>query len=189
MKVHKLEGIKVLRLFQLPTVQLLDISELMHSKKKIDMDLSIRLSPKHGRLSERNVFLPSIHNVRNKKEIWAFYKKYFMDYDVFAHKSVEPELIGTGSRYESFISSYLFMDTYKDWGKRAKQIIHNSMSIPVYGNRFILSASQMQHEDYNDRKDFMKVYQQLRKLPFENYNVEYAFENGKLVFSELTIDK
>ena len=185
--INKLEGIGLMRLYQFPTVNLISIEELLCDSTEINMDLSIRLSPKQTS-NTRNVFQPSIHNIREKKVISDFVLKYSSDFNVFAHRTVEPELIGTASRYSTFYASSLYMDTYKDWGKRAKQLVHNSMIVPVYGNRFLLSAIEMKHDSEVDRKAFLEVFSHLRKIPFETYNVEFAFEKGILAFSELTID-
>lgn len=184
MKINKLEGINILRVFLLPTVKLIDLNKLLNSDKKIDDDLSIRLSPKKN---GQNVFLPSIHNIKNKDDIKIFIKEYSKYYNIFAHKTVKPELIGTASRLETYNKCELYMETYKDWDKRKSQTIFNGIIIPAFRDRFFLSYSKMMRKNEEDRISFMKVLMHLRKLPFETYNVEYAIEDGNIIFSELVL--
>ena len=138
-RVNKREGIELLRLFRLPTVQMISSEELLNVTDEITEGLSVRLSPTRKFLSdfqdptnERNVFLPSIHNCKDKDRIKAFIGEYSSKYNIFIHKTVKPELIGSASRLTTFTTSALIMETYKNFEDRKKGIIHNRMFMPVF---------------------------------------------------------
>jgi hypothetical protein len=186
MKINKKEGISVLTLYNLPTIQKITPEEVFNNEYQFAEGLSVRLSPKGN---ESNAFLPSIHNCRDIARIREFIEQYSNKYSLFIHKTVKPELIGSASRLNTFNQSMIIMETFKNFDDRKRDIINNRMIVPVYGNRFMISDLELENKIPEDFKLFSKVLKELRKLPFSSYNTEYVIENGKIVFTELAVEE
>jgi|GEM_PF-4303904 len=193
-KLNKREGLDLLKHYQLPIVQILNTEELLKSNAEIKEGLSVRLSPpKLSRFAssteDRNVYLPSIHNCKDIEQIKAFINEHSKKYNAFIHKTVKPELIGSASRLETWSNSKLAMDIYKNLDDRKHDIIHNSMTMPVFGDVFMTKDIEMKRQDEQDYKTFIEVFQYLRKFPLRTYNLEYVIENGSVLFTDLSVDK
>lgn len=136
MKICKLDGIKMLQKLGIPTVQLLDVSKIIAGEISIDEGngISVRLSPK-DRSVKWDVGLPSINRRKNISEVREFIQKYKEKYDIFAHETVRPEILGAISRF----GDELVIETYKDYDKKHEQEIDNCVTIPVMGNRFLVN--------------------------------------------------
>ena len=61
MKMTKIEGLQLLESLKLPTVNRLDIKQILNGQIPLEQGLSLRVSPKDSNF-DRNVYLPSIHN-------------------------------------------------------------------------------------------------------------------------------
>ena len=184
MKVCKLDGIKMLQRLGIPTVQLMDISKIDTGDIPIDMGngISVRLSPQDKSV-KWDVGLPSINRRKDLSEVKEFVQKYKEDYEVFAHETVRPEILGAISRF----GDELVIETYKDYDKKHEQEIDNSVTIPVTGNRFLVNKMQLKKKDEKDFNRFKEVIMYLRKIPFEVYDAEYVFQDGKVIFMDFTV--
>lgn len=183
MKVTKLEGIKLLETFNLPTVERLDISKIITGEISIENGISVRVSPK-SKSSRWNVYLPSIHNCKSKEEVGRFVQENSF-YEVFAHETVKPELIGSISRMEK--NDSVVIETYKNFEQRKKEIVNNRMVIPFYADRLWISHLKLLKEDKEDFKNFRKVIMYLKDIPFAQYDMEYVIQNGEVIFTDLTL--
>lgn len=184
MKICKLDGIKMLQELGIPTVQLMDISKIIAGEIPIDNGngISVRLSPKDNSV-KWDVGLPSINRRKDISEVREFIQKYKEKYHVFAHETVRPEILGAVSRFSDEIA----IETYKDYDKKHEQEIDNSVVIPVIGNRFLVNKMQLRKKDERDFNRFREVIMYLRKIPFEVYDAEYVFQDGKVIFMDFTV--
>lgn len=174
MKICKLDGIKMLQKLGIPTVQLLDVSKIIAGEISIDEGngISVRLSPK-DRSVKWDVGLPSINRRKNISEVREFIQKYKEKYDIFAHETVRPEILGAISR----LGDELIIETYKDYDKKHEQEIDNCVTIPVMGNRFLVNKMQLKKKDEKDFNRFREVIMYLRKIPFEVFDAECVFQD------------
>lgn len=184
MKVCKLDGIKMLQKLGIPTVKLMDISQIVTGDIPIDTGngISIRLSPKDKSV-KWDVGLPSINRRKDLSEVRKFVQKYKEDYEVFAHETVRPEILGAVSRF----GNELVIETYEDYDKKHEQEIDNSVTIPVIENRFLINEMHLQKIDERDFHRFCKVIMYLRQIPFERYDAEYVFQDGEVIFMDFTV--
>lgn len=182
MQISKLDGIKLLNKLGLPTVKLLNVSEILSGQTPIDEGISIRLSPKN-KSKKWNVGLPSIHKRKNIEEIKEFIDENSKENLVFAHKTVNPDIIGSISRLENEV----VIESYKDYEQRYDEIINNSVTIPVIGERLIVSRLKMLNENQQDFEEFKKVIMYLTKIPYNRYDMEYVIENGNVIFMDFTV--
>ena len=101
MSINKKEGIELLNAYGLQTVQMIDIKSVLNGTEEIVDGLTVRLSPRGN--NTRNVMLPSIYNCRSREKIREFIKMYSNRYNVFIHKTINAERIGSipilGGRY------------------------------------------------------------------------------------------
>lgn len=183
--MNKLEGIKFLKAFKIPTLDLLDPQEILLDDNPIETGLSIRTSPK-GR-NEPNVYLPSIHNCKSKEQIKEFIDMYGKKYYIFAHNTVKPEVIGSISKLD--FRNSIVIETYKDFIKRKEEIIDNRMIIPMRGDKMVISRLEMLIKDPEDYKNFKKIIYELYNIPFTNYDMEYVIQNSEVIFTDLTLPK
>lgn len=182
MKISKLEGIKLLSELNMPTVELLDIKEILNGQKKIDKGISIRLSPK-SKLVKWNVGLPSINRRTDLEEIKEFVEEYEDKYIVFAHESVRPESIGTLSK----LKEALVIETYKSYEDKHDEIIDNRVIVPTLGDKLLISHMEMLRDDKIDFNNFRRVIMYLKGIPFSEYEMEYVIQDGEVVFMDFTV--
>lgn len=183
MKLNKKEGIIFLEKSGLPTVKKIKLEDLSANSSELQQGLSVRLSPKND--SNVNVYLPSIHNCKNFETVKKFIDENKSIYDIIIHKTVKPECIGSVSKL-NFRES-IVLETYRNFDERKKEIINNRMIIPMLGGRMFISQLEMLNKDKKDFKDFAKVVKYLKDVPFEEYDMEYVMENGKVIFTDLTL--
>lgn len=182
MKISKLEGIKLLSKFKLPTVELLNIQQILDGKISIEDGVSIRLSPKNHNV-RWNVGLPSINRRTDISEIRDFINKYQNEYYVFAHKSVRPESIGTLSRMKEVV----VLENYKSYEDKGDEIINNRAVIPIVGDKYFVSKMTLLKKDKQDFNNFRKVLMYLSKIPFSEYEMEYVIQNEEPIFMDFTV--
>ena len=182
MKISKLEGIKLLSKLNIPTVELLDIKQILEEKEPLKEGISVRLSPK-SKLAKWNVGLPSINRRTNLDEIKGFIEQYQNQYIIFAHRSVIPESIGTLSKLEDC----LVIETYKNYEDKHNEVINNRIVVPILGDKMYINHMQMLRKEEQDFKDFRKVLMYLKGIPFSQYEMEYAIENGEVIFMDFTV--
>lgn len=184
MKICKLDGIKMLQKLGIPTVQLMDISKIITGEIPIDEGngISVRLSPKN-KSAKWDVGLPSINRRKDISEVRKFIQEYIGRYEVFAHETVRPEILGTVSRF----NDELVVETYEDYDKKHEQEISNRVIIPVIEDRFLINKMRLQKNDEKDFKRFKEVLMYLKNIPFEKYDAEYVFQDGKVIFMDFTV--
>lgn len=183
MKMTKLEGIQLLESLKLPTINRLDISQILNGRIPIDRGISVRLSPTEN-TSHINVCLPSIHNCNDIDIIKEFIKKN-RKYNIFAHYTVKPEVIGSISKLE-YINS-IIIETYRNFDERKKEIIDNRVIIPIIFDRIWISKMEMLRKDEKDFKNFKKIILLLSKIPFKQYDIEYIIQDGNVILTDLTL--
>ena len=184
MKICKLDGIKLLQELGIPTVELMDISKIITGQIPIDTvnGISVRLSPKNKNV-KWDVGLPSINRRKDLSEVREFIQEYIGRYEVFAHETVRPEILGTVSRF----SDELAIETYEDYDKKHEQEVSNRLIVPVIGDRFLINKMRLQKNDEKDFNRFKEVIMYLKKIPFEKYDAEYVFQDGKVIFMDFTV--
>lgn len=141
MKICKLDGIKLLQKLGIPTVELMDISKIITGQIPIDTGngISVRLSPKNKNV-KWDVGLPSINRRKDLSEVREFIQEYIGRYEVFAHETVRPDILGTVSRF----SDELAIETYEDYDKKHEQEVSNRLIVPVIGDRFLINKMRLQ---------------------------------------------
>ena len=183
MKLAKLEGIKIMEKLNIPTIQRINISQIIAGKISIDCGISVRTSSR-GNSARWNVYMPSIHGCTDVEQV----KKFVLDnskYEIFAHETVKPEVIGSISKLNH--SNEIVLETYKNFAERKEEIVNNRMTIPVYNDKIWVSHLSMIKDDPVDFKNFKKVIIYLKNIPFEQYDMEYVIQNGEVMFTELTL--
>lgn len=183
MKMTKLEGLQLLECLKLPTVNRLDIGQILDGQIPLDQGLSVRVSPK-GSTFDRNVYLPSIHNCSDINEIKAFIDAH-KNYNIFAHYTVNPEVIGSISKLEHTKS--VIIETYRNFYERKKEIIDNRVVIPIICDKLWISKMEILKKDEKDFKNFKKVILLLNNIPFGQYDIEYVIQNDEVIFTDLTL--
>ncbi len=183
MRMSKLEGIQLLEKLRLPTIKRLNLEQLVNAEIPLKEGVSVRVSPK-GHTFDRNVYLPSIHNCTNIEAIKKFVNNNKM-YDIFAHYTVKPEVIGSVSKLNH--TSSIVLETYSDFNKRKMEIIDNRVIIPIICDRIWISKMEMLKKDKDDFKNFKKVIMFLNDIPFEQYDIEYVIQNGEVILTDLTL--
>ena len=128
-------------------------------RKKVSIDcvVSIRVSPKN----------------KNGK------------YEIFAHKTVKPDVLGSVSKLE--YTNSIIMETYNDFSDRKNEIIRNRMIIPINNDKIWVSHLKMSKNDPEDFKSFKKVIMYLKDIPFRQYDMEYVIQDGDVIFTDLTL--
>ena len=184
MELSKAEGLKMLKLLGLPTVEQIDPNLLDENSHVLKQGLSVRTSPKRDALD--NTSLPSIHNCTDLNELRNFIKKHRNEYNIIVHKTVHPNPIGSISRY-GIGTDNLVIEDFEDFEKRKHGITKNRMIVPVLGEKYMISQLQMQKNDVDDFQLFSKVLKEIRHLPFKTFDMEFVAEDGKIVFTDLTI--
>lgn len=186
MKMSKKEGLEMLRMLDVPTVEVIDANLLDENSHILKEGLSVRTSPKSD--TQNNVYLPSIHNCRDLNEIREFIREHQRDYYIIVHKTVKPELLGSISKYQlSPENENLVIELFKNFEERKKEIIKNRAILPVVGERIMASELQIKEKDKEDFCVFSKVIQGVRKMPFKTYDAEFVLENGQICFTDLTV--
>ena len=183
MKMSKLEGIQLLENLKLPTINRLDIGQILDGQIPLNEGVSVRVSPK-GNSFDRNVYLPSIHNCDDIDAIKEFIYMH-KNYNIFAHYTVKPEVIGSISKLEHTKS--IVIETYRDFNERKIGIIDNRVTIPIMFDRLWISKMEILKKDVNDFKNFKKVILLLNNIPFEQYDIEYVIQDGEVIFTDLTL--
>ncbi len=183
MKLNKLDGIELLNRFKLPTVNILNLSEVLKGNINISSGVSVRLSPRDKKAGW-NVYLPSLHNCTDIAEIKKFIEKH-AEYDAFIHYTVKPEIIGSISKIES--NNEIVIETFKSFEDRNNGIINNRIKIPIVSGKIWTSKSIILKSDKNDFMYFMKVITMLNGFPFQQYDMEYVIQNKEIIFTDLTI--
>ena len=184
MSINKKEGIELLGMYGLPVVEMLDIQSVLNDTDEIVDGLTLRLSPKGN--GERNVMLPSIYNCKDRNKIKEFIIKYSNKFNVFMHKTIDAEKIGSVSKIQSYNESLLILEMFKSFNDREKEIVHNRMIIPILGGRYMISSMELMKKDKEDYMQFIDVFQNIRKLPFSSYELEYFVKDGKVLFTDFT---
>lgn len=184
MKVSKIEGLKMLQILDFPTVKSIDPNLLDENSQVLKQGLSVRTSPKEK--TENSVYLPSIHNCTHLDELREFIKEHQNQYHIIVHPTVQPEQIGSISRYQAG-EDKVIIEIFKDFERRKKGIIENRVSVPVMGERLAISQLQIQEKDEDEFNLFGKVIREIKYMPFQNYDAEFVVENGKVLFTDLTI--
>ena len=174
--MNKLEGIELLKQFEYPTVNLLNMDDLV--KNNILMEgISIRLSSRNDSI---DVNLPSIHNVKNMQVIEDFIKKYGKIYDVLIHKTVKPQVIGTISKYKINDYYIIVVETYKNFLERKHGVINEHISMISIDNIFF----NKHYNSENAKILFHKIYPFIKKNCFDEYDIEFVIENNEIVFTD-----
>lgn len=184
MKMSKIEGLNMLKILDFPTVEQIDPNLLDENSQVLKQGLSVRTSPKKD--MAYNTDLPSIHNCTNLHELRSFIQEHKSEYYTIVHKTVTPEAIGSISRFEAGMDK-LSIETYEDFGKRKHGIIKNRVTVPIMGEKFAIGQLEMQEEKPEDFRIFSQVIRDVKYLPFKEYDAEFVVQDGKVVFTDLTI--
>lgn len=180
--MSKIEGLNMLKILNFPTVEQIDPNLLDENSQVLKQGLSVRTSPKRNK--NDNTSLPSIHNCTDLNELRSFIQEHKRDYYTIVHKTVVPETIGSISRFEAGTDK-LSIETYEDFEK--KETIINRVIVPIIGEKFAISQLQMKEENPDDFRIFSQVIRDVKHLPFKEYDAEFVVQNGKVVFTDLTI--
>lgn len=186
MKINKLQGLKFLQALKFPTVDLIDTDVLNKNNQLLEKGISVRTSPKSD--YRYNVYLPSIHNCKDIKEINEFMNKYNKKYNFIIHKTVKPQRIGSISRYGNNVQGEnLSIELFEDFNKRKNEQVSNRIIVPIYGDRFFISEMKMDENNKEDFKIFSKLMSDIKEMPFRTYDAEFVVENNEILFTDLTV--
>lgn len=187
MGINKKEGIELLSSYGLQTVQFINIEEFLKNNDDIHEGLTLRVSPKENH--QRNVMLPSIYNCKDKEKIKSFFIENHKKYNVFMHKTIRADKIGSVSKIHTINQDMLILEVFKSFKDREKEKIDNRMTIPIVGGRYMISNIELMKKDEEDFSQFIDVFKDIRKLPFSSYNIEYFVKDGKVIFTEFTSEE
>ena len=174
----------MLQILDFPTIEQIDSNLLDENSQVLKEGLSVRTSPKKDLTS--NVYLPSIHNCTDLNELRKFIEEYKNEYHIIVHKTVKPKQIGSVSRYEVGADK-LVIEIFEDFENRKQGIIKNRVTLPVMGEKFAISQLQIDNEDPQEFKVFSNVIKEVRYMPFKKFDAEFVVEDGKVLFTDLTI--
>lgn len=182
--MSKIEGLEMLKILDFPTVDSIDPNLLDENSQILKQGLSVRTSPKRDEAN--NVNLPSIHNCTNLKQLRGFIDEYKSDYNIIVHKTVSPDQIGSISRYEAG-EDKLIIELFEDFEKRKNGIIKNRVTLPIMGERFMINQLQMKEKNEQEFGVFGRVIKDVKYMPFRKFDAEFVVEDGKVLFTDLTI--
>lgn len=169
--MNKLDGLLLLKVYGLPTVNLLQYNEII-VKNTIGRGLSLRLSSKIK--NSIDFGLPSIHNCYNLDDIKNFYNKYSSEYNVIIHETVEAKIIGSVSKHLLNGVSSIIIETYKNFEDRKKEIIDTR---EIFNNIEKIDPKK-QYIDYNKIIKFINI------LPYDSLDIEFVIENRGIIFTD-----
>lgn len=182
--MSKVEGLEMLKFLNFPTVEQIDPNLLDENSYILKQGLSVRTSPKQD--MENNVNLPSIHNCTDLDEIRRFVAQHKNQYHIIVHKTVKPQQIGSISRYEAGTDKVI-IEIFEDFEKRKNGIIKNRVTLPVMGEKFMISQLKMDQENAQEFKVFSEVIKDAKYMPFRKFDAEFVIEEGKVLFTDLTV--
>lgn len=185
MRMSKIEGLKMLKILDFPTVELIDPKLLDENSQILKQGLSVRTSPKKD--LKDNTDLPSIHNCKDLNELRTFINEHKNEYYIIVHKTAQPEQIGSVSRYENYANPELIIEIFEDFDKRENGIIKNRFILPIRGERFMVSQLEMKEKNAQEYKVFSQVLRDIKYIPFKQYDLEFVVEDAKILFTDLTI--
>lgn len=184
MEMSKIEGLKMLKILDFPTVEPIDPNLLDENSQVLKQGLTVRTSPKRN--LPDNAYLPSIHNCTDLKELRKFIEEHRNEYHIIVHKTVKPEQIGSVSRCE-IGADKVIVEIFEDFEKRKDGIIKNRVTFPVMGEKFRIDQLQMEEKNEQEFKVFSKVIKDVKYMPFKKFDAEFVVEGGKVLFTDLTI--
>lgn len=184
MKMSKVEGLKMLKILDFPTIEQVDPNLLDENSQVLKEGLSVRTSPKKNLAF--NTDLPSIHNCTDLNELRKFIQENRDEYHIIVHKTVKPEQIGSVSRLE-IGTDKVIVEIFEDFEKRKHGIIKNRVTFPVIGEKFRVDQLQMEEKNEEEFKVFSKVIKDVKYMPFKKFDAEFVVEEGKVLFTDLTI--
>lgn len=184
MKMSKIEGIKMLKILDFPTVETIDPNFLDENSYVLKQGLSVRTSPRRD--LENNADLPSIHNCTDLKELREFIEEHKGEYYTIVHKTVTSEQIGSISRFEADTDK-LVIEIFEDFKKRKEGIVKNRVILPIMGDKFMANQLQMKEENAQEFQIFSEVIKDVKYMPFKKFDAEFVVEDGKVLFTDLTI--
>lgn len=177
--MNKIDGIYFLKNLNFPSIELLCLGELENNPNMLEHGISVRLSSKSA--SDRvDVYLKSIHNIRDLEQIKKFILENRDYYDIIIHKTVKPELIGTVSKYNNGVTDIIAIEIYNNFDDRSHGIISYSANVEMIDNMVI----SINNEDFISKNLFVKVMYYLRKIDLDEYTFEFVVEDGKLLFTD-----
>lgn len=182
--MSKVEGLKMLKILDFPTVEQIDPNLLDENSQVLKQGVSVRTSPKKD-LAD-NIYLPSIHNCTDLNELRRFIEDHKNEYHIIVHKTVKPKHIGSVSRYEAG-EDKVIIEIFEDFEKRKHGIIKNRVILPVMGEKFAVSQLQIDHKNPEEFKVFSNVIKDVKYMPFKKFDAEFVVENEKILFTDLTI--
>ncbi len=184
MKMSKIEGLEMLKLLDFPTVETINPNLLDENSQVLKQGLTVRTSPKKD-LAD-NTYLPSIHHCTDLKELRSFIEQHKSQYHTIVHKTVLPKQIGSISRFEAG-EDKLIIEIFEDFNKREKGIVKNRVILPIMGEKFIVSQLQIKEKNVQEYKVFSEVIKDVKHMPFKKFDAEFVVEEGKILFTDLTI--
>ena len=174
----------MLKLLGLPTIEQIDPNLLDQNSEVLKQGLSVRTSPKKD--LPNNAYLPSIHNCTDLNELRSFIREHQNEYHIIVHKTITSQ-IGSVSRYEAGTEKVI-IENFEDFEKRKNGIIKNRMIVPILGERFMVNDLQLQETNEQDFKLFSRVLREVKYMPFKKFDMEFVAEDGKILFTDLTIN-
>lgn len=173
----KNDGLEFLREYELPTIKLLTIEEILNNRIYLKEGISVRLSSK---LDNIDVNLKSIHNIHDIDSILNFIKKYSKDYDIILHKTVKPTEIGTISKYSLIDKTILVIELYNNFDERKHGIVKSRASFLIIDNQIIKTINN----DFVSKVLLMELINYMKDIYYDEYNFEFIVENNDIVFTD-----
>lgn len=173
----KIDGLKFLKKYDLPTVELLTIDDLLNDKSLLKYGISVRLSSK---VNNVDVGLKSIHGVHNIDEIINFIHQYKNDYNFIIHKTVKPSMIGTISKFNNHFTDVIAIEMYNNFENRKNGIVDYRAYAESIENRII----KLYKENFYSIKVLEELIKYAKDIYFEEFTVEFVLENDKVIFTD-----
>lgn len=174
--MNKKDGLEFLQQYDLPTIKLLGFEDVWNEPSLIDSGLSLRLANKNDGI---DVMLPSKHNVTDMNDVLSFYQKYYRDYDILIHKTINPQIIGSISKY--LLSDYdtIVIEIFKDFYERQKGVIKERVIITLLDKRII----KIDNQGIINKKILKEIMENIIDIPYDTFDLEFVYDNN-LIFTD-----
>lgn len=173
--MNKLDGLNFLKYYLFNTVELISFDYIMSDDYKINDGLSVRLASKNS--NSIDVYLPSLHNCFSKEQIKLFYEQYNKDYYILIHKTVNPNSIGSLSKYDIADVSKIVIEIFSDFEKRKRGIIEERYLFDVISDKYL-------KYDKNIEKKYIDLVRMVNIIPFKSFDIEFVTEYGEFIFTD-----
>lgn len=174
--MNKIDGLNFLHEYKLPTVQLLELDELLNNPLLLSCGISLRLASKYDGI---DVNLPSLHGIKSIDQVMDFYHKYQDDYNILIHETVRPNIIGTCSKY-SLTNDVLVIETFNNFNDRKHEIVNERAIIDMLDNQII----KIDSNNFQNKRLLRDILNDVLEIPYNDFTIEFVIDREKTIYTD-----